>query len=106
MIDTNQIPVNQRCLLCGVKWRQGSLGLCRKCQRSSGADARSIFERERDKVALEKAHQAALRQALENISPASESLQTFGPKREVVVGDVTYVVLWDGSRPYDAINFR
>lgn len=96
MSRRSKTPASRMCVLCGERWAQSKLGLCRKCERATGADLRSTFERERDQV-------RAIEAATPKPKPAPVAM---GPMREVTIDGRTYVVLWDGARPHDAIDPR
>lgn len=88
---------SRMCVLCGERWSQSALGLCRKCERATGADTRTLMERDRDQV-LEKHAKAETR---EHVFEA-EGLM---PTRQVCVEGRWYDVVWNGSRPYSSLQY-
>jgi hypothetical protein len=73
------------CVRCGLRWQQ-KLGLCRRCERETGVDNRSLFERQRESVARRRARYNA-----PHVVPVS------APIREVVVNGVAFDIVWDGA---------
>jgi hypothetical protein len=75
------------CHRCGVKYQQGHR-LCRSCQRETGVDNRSIFERERDRIAKQQ-HELQQCQRVTYVPrvPATR-----------VINGVEFEITWDGSR--------
>jgi hypothetical protein len=73
------------CRRCGLKWAQKA-GLCRTCERETGSDNRSIFERERDRQLKREAQIEALRVKPEPAVP-----------RARVIDGVEYEITFDGS---------
>jgi hypothetical protein len=77
---------HQACQRCNVRWRQKGV-LCRSCERETGVDNRSLFERQKEKV--ERDHERSSRLTrVEYTSP---------PLRTVMIRGREYDVVWDGS---------
>jgi hypothetical protein len=75
------------CRRCALKYAQ-SHGLCRTCERETGVDNRSIFERERDRIAKQQ-------RELEQCQRV-----TYAPRPPAtrVINGVEFEITWDGSR--------
>jgi predicted amidophosphoribosyltransferase len=77
------------CNACQQRWSQSRLGLCRRCERETGADDRTLFERERETLERQRARRPAAAPAP---VPAPQSLYV----RQV--DGVEFDVVWDGRR--------
>jgi hypothetical protein len=74
------------CRRCALKWAQ-THGLCRRCERETGVDERSVFERERDRIARR-------RRELESCQRATAAPRPFATR---VIDGIEYEITWDGA---------
>lgn len=77
------------CQRCGWRWQQSKLRLCRTCERETGTDTRSIFQRERDRMDRVATRVERLRVVV--VTPPSIL-------RTVTIENRQYDVVWDGCR--------
>lgn len=85
------IPEQHRCIICGEKWKQSALGLCRECERLTrgeepGARATTVTKKK------------------EKVVQVFNADHPMPPLERVIDGQV-YAVVWNGSRPYNSLEF-
>jgi ribosomal protein L40E len=78
------------CVRCGVRWSQSQAGLCRRCERESGVDDRTLKEREAAQVAAMRAR-----------VPDQRDVDVHPPWRVLVLDDLEFWVVWDGSDRFE-----
>jgi hypothetical protein len=81
------VSPRRNCQRCGLRWVQAR-GLCRTCERQTGADTRTTFERELD---------AYMRRQTQGLHVARVAPRPARVNPIVVVDGVTFEVMWDGT---------
>jgi hypothetical protein len=79
------VRVKNLCTCCGVRWKQGRRGLCRRCERQLAGDTRNTVAREAEVVGRQQRYLELKKREYQR------------PPRFRVVDGVEYQIQFDGT---------